>query len=339
MNHIYQNGTCAGRLLVQRNNQVGDMLPPSANPNNDQCSFPDQNRICFRSGDTRVNQHPGITSTHVLWTRQHNRIADGLKARNPGWSDDKVFQETRRIIGAQIQMITYGEFLPATLGPDFMRIFNLRVRASGFTSYDSTTDPTLMNEFSTAAFRFGHSTINTGFSLGRNQDAPLRDFFSWPFDLLNGQMDRLFAGTARQPAQSFDRSMVNDVTDFCYRRRGNETGLDLASLNVQRGRDHGIPGYTEMLFHCFSHEVRGFSDLRFIEPRQVRLLQQVYQSVEDIDLFTGGVSETPLDGASVGPTFGCVIGLQFNHLKYGDRYYFEHRGQPGSFSQGEYSSL
>ncbi|KAM7282136.1 putative peroxinectin [Ixodes scapularis] len=64
-----------------------------------------------------------------------------------------------------------------------------------------------------------------------------------------------------------------------------------------------------------------------------------YPHVNDIDLFTGGVSEYSLPGGVVGPTFGCILGIQFWRLKYGDRYYFEHGGQAGSFTPAQLTEL
>lgn len=75
-------------------------------------------------------------------------------------------------------------------------------------------------------------------------------------------------------------------------------------------------------------------------PQSQRIrFQQHYETVEDIDLFSGGISELPLTDGIVGPTFACIIGVQFNHLKFGDRFYFEHGQQDGSFSPGIIHSI
>ena len=58
-------------------------------------------------------------------------------------------------------------------------------------------------------------------------------------------------------------------------------------------------------------------------------------SVHDVDLFSAGLAEYPLPGAAVGPTFTCMIGIQMYNLKFGDRFWFEHRDQAGSFTPGK----
>uniref|UniRef100_K1R9F9 Peroxidasin-like protein n=1 Tax=Magallana gigas TaxID=29159 RepID=K1R9F9_MAGGI len=56
---------------------------------------------------------------------------------------------------------------------------------------------------------------------------------------------------------------------------------------------------------------------------------KLQSDVDDIDVFAGGVAETPLDGAAVGPLFSCIIGNQFRDMKEGDRYWYENRGREG----------
>ena len=68
------------------------------------------------------------------------------------------------------------------------------------------------------------------------------------------------------------------------------------------------------------------------------MLQSIYPSVDEVDLFVGAVAERPLKGALLGPTFVCLVGDQFARLRRGDRFFYEEAGQPSTFSQGEYSS-
>jgi len=68
------------------------------------------------TGDARANENLHLTTMHLLWARQHNLVADQLAELNPSWEDERVFQEARRIVVAQLQHITYAEFLPVLLG-------------------------------------------------------------------------------------------------------------------------------------------------------------------------------------------------------------------------------
>lgn len=67
-------------------------------------------------GDSRANENMHLTTLHLIMVRQHNMIADQLSSLNPHWDDERIFQESRHIITAQIQHITYNEFLPILLG-------------------------------------------------------------------------------------------------------------------------------------------------------------------------------------------------------------------------------
>lgn len=63
---------------------------------------------------------PGLMSMHTLWLRQHNRLATRLGKIN-NWDATRIYQETRKIIGAQLQVVTYNEFLPLILGDQTVR--------------------------------------------------------------------------------------------------------------------------------------------------------------------------------------------------------------------------
>ena len=97
---------------------------------------------------------------HTIWVREHNRIAKKLQANNPGWDDEKIFQETRRIVIAEYQHIIYNEWLPLVVGQKQISAFGLRPRSTGYSSsYLDSFDPRVTNEFAAAAFRIGHTMV------------------------------------------------------------------------------------------------------------------------------------------------------------------------------------
>lgn len=95
-----------------------------------------------------------------MFLRQHNLIATSLAAINPQWNDEILYQETRRIIIALVQHITYNEFLPLILGRLTMDKYGLTSQTTGYSpSYDESVNAAITNEFSAAAYRMGHSLI------------------------------------------------------------------------------------------------------------------------------------------------------------------------------------
>merc|ERR1712037_4257 len=127
---------------------------------------------------------------------------------------------------------------------------------------------------------------------------------------------------------------------------GDGSGLDLASLNIQRGRDLGLQGYNQYRKICASgkfHEVRSFAELAqdgYMSKENVRKLSALYRDVDDIDLFVGGTLENPHKKALLGPTDLCIIGDQFSRFKIADRFWFENGNDEESrFSPAQLNSL
>lgn len=101
---------------------------------------------------------PQLAAMHTLWMREHNRLARKLAEINPTWSDETLYQEARRIVIAEIQHITYKEWLPQLVGKRFADSMGLGIAANYSTkSYNSYDDPSVSNEVATAVLRFFQS--------------------------------------------------------------------------------------------------------------------------------------------------------------------------------------
>lgn len=106
---------------------------------------------------------------------------------------------------------------------------------------------------------------------------------------------------------------------------------------MQRGRDHGVPSYNDFREFCGLPRARRWDDLSgAFTNSTLQRYRQTYASVDDIDLWSAGISERPLAGSMVGPVFGCIMGESFKNLKFGDRFWYENGAFPSSFTLGNY---
>ncbi|MCL4120727.1 UNVERIFIED_CONTAM: hypothetical protein GTU68_004371 [Idotea baltica] len=352
--HIYGQDICEGRELKAENGRLkvtshpirGKPLLPRE-VGHPECKA--ESGFCFKAGDTRSSEQPGLAVIHTIWMREHNRIASELRGMNHHWNDEKLYQETRRIVTAQWQHVVFNEFLPRVLGWNAMTLYSLRLQSEGYyNDYDINCNPTILNEFATAAFRFGHSLIRNSFQRMdtdfnvMSEGVKLREGFFNPDMLLELQMiDELVRGLISTPMETLDNFLTDEITNHLFEdRRVPFSGLDLAALNIQRGRDHGIRSYNEYRAVCNLKRARTFEDLRReIKPELIQKLRRIYSSVDDIDLFTGGLCETPLQGGIIGPTFGCIIGLQFSFLRKCDRFWYETSDSNLRFTEEQLTSI
>jgi len=75
-----------------------------------------RDEIDYKAGDGRVNEMQGLMIVHLIWFREHNRLALALARINPFWNDEQLYQEARRILIAQYQHVIYNEWLPVIVG-------------------------------------------------------------------------------------------------------------------------------------------------------------------------------------------------------------------------------
>ncbi|XP_037668902.1 thyroid peroxidase isoform X2 [Choloepus didactylus] len=285
---------------------------------------------CFLAGDGRASEVISLTAVHTLWLREHNRLAAALKALNAHWSADTVYQEARKIVGALHQIVTIRDYIPKILGPKaFQQYVGL------YEGYDSTVNPTVSNVFSTAAFRFGHATVHPQVrrldaNFQEHPDLPrlqLHDVFFSPWRLIKeGGLDPLVRGLLARSAklQVQDQLMNEELTEKLFVLSNSGT-LDLASLNLQRGRDHGLPGYNEWREFCGLPRLETPADLSTaISNRSiVEKIMDLYKHPDNIDVWLGGLAENFLPRARTGPLFACIIGKQMKALREGDRFWWE----------------
>jgi len=150
-------------------------------------------------------------------------------------------------------------------------------------------------------------------------------------------MVEILKGLTLQKSQSFDQHATRDITQHLFQSKDKNFGSDLISRNIQRGRDHGLPGFNKFRSLCNLPKLKNFNTpIQGLDYKKFSILKYIYHTVEDIDLFTGGTLEAPVKDGVVGPTFACIIGQQFRRLKYGDRHFFTHTGQAGSLSSIEF---
>ncbi|MEN9564699.1 MAG: hypothetical protein RIR73_2943 [Chloroflexota bacterium] len=272
----------------------------------------------FLAGDVRANENPELSSLHILFIREHNRIADEAAQRHPDWTDEELYQFARRVVIAELQKITYDEFLPAFLGENAM---------PDYRGYQADVNPGIANEFSTAAFRFGHSMLGTDIEFLDNdgeeifEAMELRDSFFNPVVLSDTDIDPVLKYLASDNAQEIDPIVVDDVRNFLFGEPG-QGGFDLASLNIQRGRDHGLADYNTVRVAYGLERLTSFAQITS-DPALQAKLASTYGNVDNIDLWIGGLAEDHLPNSSMGETFTAIIVDQFVRLRDGDRFWYQ----------------
>lgn len=275
------------------------------------------NEKLFVAGDVRANENPLLTSFHTLFVREHNRLCDKLAEEHPEWSDEQLYQHARKLVGGLIQSIVYDEWLPA-----------MGVNLPDYEGYKEEVNGQLYNLFTGAAFRLGHTLLNTIIQRLDNDGTELPEgnltlreaFFNPGAVLETGSIDPFFKGMAVQVQQSLDSRVIDDIRNFLFGPPGSG-GLDLASININRGRERGLPDFNSIraafglprysLFQQFNSSAAVFTHLFHL-----------YLDINDVDPWVGMLAEEPMPGALFGETIMAIMKRQFTALRSGDRFFY-----------------
>jgi peroxidase len=300
----------------------------------------------FAAGDVRANENIELTALETLFVRNHNLIAGQLQQQHPGWTDEQIYQEARKINIAEYQDIIYNEWIPAVLGSTAL---------SAYTGYNPNVNATISNEFSTVAYRFGHSLVSGDIARDNNSGQSAADPISLAFDFFdpnllnpNGVVDPLtglvstdigaiLKGEADGNGQAMDTMAIGDIRNLLF-GNGIPGGQDLIALDVQRGRDHGIPDYNTLRVALGLPAVTSFSQITSNVQVQEELEAAYPGGVDTIDAFEGGLAEDHVKGSDVGPLFQAIMVDQFTRLRDGDRFFYLNetwnRSELNIFQQG-----
>ncbi|MCO6486781.1 MAG: hypothetical protein J5I98_00120 [Phaeodactylibacter sp.] len=271
----------------------------------------------FVAGDVRANENPLLLGFHTLFVREHNRLCGELEQQHPDWTDEQLYQHARKIVGGLIQSVVYNEWLPA-----------MGITLPAYTGYKPNVNPQLMNVFTAAAFRLGHTLLNGRLMRVDNDgnEMPeghmmLRDAFFNPFPVIDMGIEPFIKGMAMQTQQSFDSKVIDDVRNFLFGPPG-AGGLDLVSININRGRERGLPDYNSIRQ---SFGLQRYTFFQQINPNQnvYLTLLTMYRDINEVDPWVGMLAEQRMPGALFGPTVMKIMEVQFTALRDGDRFFYE----------------
>lgn len=272
----------------------------------------------FVAGDVRANENPLLLCMHTMFMREHNRLCDIYKIEYPEWTDEELYQHCRRLVSGKIQAIVFEEWLP-TMGVHLLE----------YAGYNPNMNPGIMNVFSAAAYRYGHTVINSTI-VRMNNDGEvlpqgnmlLRDAFFNPYVIVeSGGIDPLLNGMGTQTEQDFDCKMIHDLRNFLFGPPG-AGGMDLASLNINRGRERGLPDYNTTREKFGLPRVESFNDLTD-NPWLNQIFQEAYGDIDKVDPWVGFLSEDHMDNTLFGESVMEIMTYQFTALRDGDRFYYE----------------
>jgi len=277
----------------------------------------------FVTGDPRVMENPELTAVTTLFMREHNFWVGYLSAEHPDWTGDQLYNMAKAITTAEYQNITYTEYLPILIGNVL----------GPYHGYNPDINAQVTQEFSTAAFRVGHSQVSdTQEGLDNYGNVTFTEslaqaFFNTPeIDETNG-INPLLRSIGADFAQATDVYTVGVLRNMLFAPLpgGDVDDMDLIAIDIQRERDAGLGTLNQTRKALGMKPYTSFAELTPDTVLQASF-QSVYGTIDQVDLFMGGLAEAHAPGAVVGPTFQAIIAGQFSWLRTGDRFFWQNQG-------------
>lgn len=302
--------------LKTSTNYNGQVLPPLNTHELPNAILPNTDpKQYYLAGDIRANENVLLLSIHGLFVREHNLVCDEILERHPKWfgHDDWIYEKARKIVTGKLQWITYNEALRYMFGSKF----------KPWTKYNPKINTGITTEFSTVAFRLGHTMLPEVLTVGKSQKIELKNSFFNPQYVSRHGIDKLLEGGWNQLMKQVDPIISESIRSHLFGSPiiSEDVLLDLAAINIQRGRDHGILDYNSL------RKVYGLPKLNFneisSEPRVNQKLKYLYKNPDSIDPWIGGLCECPVGNGLVGPLFRKILKTQFQKIRDGDRFWFE----------------
>ncbi|XP_013100085.2 peroxidase [Stomoxys calcitrans] len=307
---------------------------------------------CFAVPDARNQFTPSAIAAHTLFVREHNRLAKILAKLNPHFSDEKLFQVARKINVAQYQKISYYEWLPLLLGSSHCYENHLTHNVGSYdyvNDYNENWHPATYADSAIGALRYGHTTVPGWFTLFaadryHNQSLRLSDYFqreeTVQFFQNSNSFDPLVRGLVTQMEKRADGNVDKELKHYLNRQNVDEFGVDLKAIDIQRGRDFGLPSYNDYREFCGLPRAYHWSDFAHtMDPQKIALLQKFYASPNDVDLNVGGALEHHVGDSLFGPTFQCLVTKQFQTARKSDRFFFEHNNMNAGFTPEQLAEI
>ncbi|XP_070541735.1 dual oxidase 2-like isoform X2 [Ptychodera flava] len=317
----------------------------------------------FRLGNPRGNENPFLLTFGILWFRWHNYMATEIKKKHPTWSDEKIFNEARKWVIASHQKIVFYDWLPAFLNISDTQMEHYKNEYK----YDSSVHPGITHVFQSAAMRFGHTLVPPGV-FRRNATCHFRatsiksnnvprftgetgdgrsihgvrtcnSFWNPQTPILESDIEEFLMGMASQICEREDNIITEDL-------RGQVFGplefsrRDLMAINIQRGRDHGLPDYNTARVEYGLERRNDFDEINpgYLPDDVVERLRQIHDNdINKLDIWTGGLMETTAEGP--GELFHTIILDQFLRIRNGDRFWFQNYKMNGLFKEHEIDEI